>query len=144
MYDIYQIQAGDTIDTLANKYSVSPEVLRQLNPNSSFGVGTNIIVPRENEYFEVYTINKGDTLYEIARRYNTDYHLLALLNGLNVNDYIYPGTTILVPKRNVKYYITKNNDTLLGVNKLLEGDINKLIKQNSNIYLQEGQLIVYK
>lgn len=144
MYDIYQIQAGDTIDNLANKYNVSPEILRQLNPNSSFGVGTNIIVPKENEYFEVYTINKGDTLYEIARRYNTDYNLLALLNGLNVNDYIYPGTTILVPKRNVKYYITKENDTLSNVNKLLEGDLNNLINQNSNIYLKEGQLIVYK
>lgn len=144
MYDIYQIQAGDTIDNLANKYNVSPEILRQLNPNSSFGVGTNIIVPKENEYFEVYTINKGDTLYEIARRYNTDYNLLALLNGLNVNDYIYPSTTILVPKRNVKYYITKENDTLSNVNKLLEGDLNNLINQNSNIYLKEGQLIVYK
>lgn len=144
MYDVYRIQGGDTIESVASKYNMTPEELRRLNPNSSFGVGTNVIVPRRNEYFEVYTIEKGDTLYEIARKYNTDYNLLALLNGLNVTDYIYPDMTIMVPKRDVKYYITKNNDTLMGVNRLLEGDINKLIKENSNIYLKEGQLIVYK
>lgn len=144
MYDIYQIQNGDAIETIAVKYNTSPQVLRQLNPNSTFSVGTNIIVPKINNFFEMYTIQKGDTLYEIARRYNTDYNLLALLNGLNVNDYIYPNTIIMVPKKDVKYYITKENDTLSGVNRLLSGNIEKLLSQNSNIYLKEGQLIVYK
>ena len=144
MYGIYRIQQGDTIDSLSKKYGVSPEILKNLNQNSNFEVGTNIIVPTTNEYFEIYTIDKGDNLYNIAKRYNTDYNLLALLNGLNVNDYIYPNMTILVPKRNVKYYITKDNDTLLSINRLLNGNINKLLSQNNNIYLKEGQLIVYK
>ena len=144
MYDIYQIKLNDTIESLANRYGTTIEELRRLNPNSSFGVGSNIIVPTTKEYFEVYTIEKGDNLYNIARKYNTDYNLLALLNGLNVNDYIYPNTTILVPKRDVKYYITKDNDTLLSVNRLLGGNINKFLSQNNNIYLEEGQLIVYK
>ena len=144
MYDIYQIKLNDTIESLANRYGTTIEELRRLNPNSSFGVGSNIIVPTTKEYFEVYTIEKGDNLYNIARRYNTDYNLLALLNGINVDDYIYPNTTILVPKRDVKYYITKDNDTLLSVNRLLGGNINKFLSQNNNIYLEEGQLIVYK
>lgn len=132
------------MESIASRYGLTASELRNLNPSSSFGVGTNVIVPKENNNFDIYTIEKGDTLYEIARKYNTDYNLLALLNGLNVTDYIYPDMTIMVPKRDVKYYITKNNDTLMGVNRLLEGDINKLIKENSNIYLKEGQLIVYK
>ena len=144
MYDIYQIMVGDTIDSIANKFKTTSEVLRRINPNSSFGVGNSIVVPRINEYFEVYNIQKGDSLYDIARRYNTDYNLLAMLNGLNVSDYIYPNTTILVPKKDVKYYITKDNDTIKSVNKLLGSDINKLLGQNNNIYLKEGQLIVYK
>lgn len=144
MYGIYKIQNGDTLDSLVKRYGVSPEILKNLNQNSSFAVGSNIIVPTMNEYFEIYTIEKGDNLYNIARRYNTDYNLLALLNGINVDDYIYPNTTILVPKRDVKYYITKDNDTLLSVNRLLGGNINKLLSQNNNIYLEEGQLIVYK
>ena len=144
MYDIYQIKLNDTIESLANRYGTTIEELRRLNPNSSFGVGSNIIVPTTKEYFEVYTIEKGDNLYNIARKYNTDYNLLALLNGLNVNDYIYPNNTILVPKKDVKYYFTKKDDTIASVYKLLNANINKLLRENNNIYLSEGQLIVYK
>ena len=39
----------------------------------------------------------------IAKEYNTDYNLLAMLNGMKVEDYIYPNTTILVPKKDIKY-----------------------------------------
>lgn len=144
MYDVYQIKVGDTIEAIANRYGTTSEVLRRMNPSSGFGVGSTIIVPKINEYFEMYNIVKGDSLYEIARRYNTDYNLLAMLNGLNVADYIYPNTTILVPKKDVKYYITKENDTINSVNGMLGGDISKLLGQNNNIYLKEGQLIVYK
>ena len=75
MYDIYMIKAGDSISSLANKFSTTASVLRELNPNSSFGVGSNIVVPTTREYFDVYVIEKGDNLYDIARRYNTDYNL---------------------------------------------------------------------
>ena len=144
MYDIYVIKVGDTIDSIAGMYGTTSEVIRRINPNSSFGVGSSIVVPRINQYFDMYNIEKGDSLYDIARRYNTDYNLLAMLNGLNVNDYIYPNTMIMVPKRDVKYYITKDSDTINSVNKLLGSDMNKLLNENNNIYLREGQLIVYR
>lgn len=67
-----------------------------------------------------------------------------MLNGIDSTDYIYPNTSILVPKRDVKYYFTKDNDTLFTVNGLLGSDLNRLLNQNRNIYLREGQLIVYK
>lgn len=144
MYDLYQIINGDTINTIASKYGTSPEVLKSLNPNSTFAVGTYIVVPTLKEYFNIYTIKKGDTLYSIAKEYNTDYNLLAMLNGMKVEDYIYPNTTILVPKKDIKYYFTKDNDTLLSVNNALKSNLNNLLKQNKNIFLREGQLIVYK
>lgn len=144
MYDIYMIKNGDSISSIADKFSTTVEHLRDLNPNSSFLVGSNIVVPTTREYFDVYVIEKGDSLYDIARRYNTDYNLLALFNGLNVNDYIYPGNSILVPKRDVKYYFTKKDDSLNSVSKILNADVIKLLRENSNIYLEEGQLIVYK
>ena len=144
MYDIYFIEPGDTIESIANKVDTSIETLENLNPGSSFAVGNQIVIPTMNRYFDMYTIEKGDTLYEIARRYNTDYNLLALLNGINTADYIYPGATILVPKRDVKYYLTKEGDTLLNINRRLGANLNSLLRQNNNIYLKEGQLIVYK
>ena len=142
MYDIYQIKLNDTIESLANRYGTTIEELRRLNPNSSFGVGSNIIVPTTKEYFEVYTIEKGDNLYNIARRYNTDYNLLALLNGLNVNDYIYPNNTILVPKKDVKYYFTKKDDTIAsGVIKAADftSDTNEEVEELSNSIIQKLQ-----
>ena len=60
MYGIYKIQNGDTLESLAKRYGVSPEILKNLNQNSNFAVGSNIIVHTMNEYFEVYTIEKGD------------------------------------------------------------------------------------
>lgn len=144
MYDVYIVKVGDTIDSIAREFNTTSSVIRTLNPSSSFGVGSSIVVPKVSQYFDMYIINKGDTLYEIARRYNTDYNLLALLNGINVSDYIYPNTTILVPKKDIKYYITKDNDTIGSVNSMFDSDVNRLLDQNKNIYLKEGQLIVYK
>lgn len=144
MYDIYFIEPGDTMESIANKVGVNIDVLRELNPSSSFATGSQIVIPTMNRYFDMYTIEKGDTLYEIARRYNTDYNLLALLNGINTSDYIYPGTMIMVPKRDVKYYLTRDGDTLIGINRKLGANLNDFLRQNNNIYLKEGQLIVYK
>lgn len=144
MYGMYMIGIGDTLESIANRYGTTVNVLREINPNSNFTVGSTIIVPTTKEYFDVYTIEKGDNLYEIAKKYNTDYNLLALFNGLNINDYIYPGNSILVPKKDVKYYFTKKNDTLSSVVRLLNANLNKLLRENNNIYLEEGQLIVYK
>ena len=53
MYDLYQIIKGDTINTIASKYGTSPEVLKSLNPNSTFAVGTYIAVPTLKEYFNI-------------------------------------------------------------------------------------------
>lgn len=99
---------------------------------------------RENEYFNYYTIKKGDNIYQIAREYKVNPTLLALLNGLNSTDYIYPDQTIMIPKKEFSYYITKEGDTLSTVAETFNTNITNLLKYNNVIYLQEGQLIVNK
>ena len=79
---------------------------------SEYRVDEGITISKDGRYFEYYVIKKGDTLYDIARRYNINPDLLASLNGLNNDDYIYPEQTILIPKSNYSYYITKKGDTL--------------------------------
>lgn len=66
----------------------------------------------ESPFYTIYEIQKGDTLYKISKDYNVNTKLLAELNGLELEDYIYPGQSLLVPKREVSYYITKQGDTL--------------------------------
>ena len=98
----------------------------------------------DTNYFEYYTIKKGDNLYEIAKKYNVNPKLLSVINGLNINDYIYPEQIILIPKSNFAYYITKEGDTLELVAKTFNTSEETITKYNPTIYLQEGQLIVNK
>lgn len=148
MYDIYTIQNGDTIENIANKYNVTPYILYQLNGfNSDYVLnpGNNIIVPKSSSaYFDYYTIKKGDSLYKIASKYDIDYNILALINGLELNDYIYPNQVIAVPKNGVKYYVVEEADTLLDVSDKLNASINDILNQNNQLYLLPEQLIVYK
>ncbi len=98
----------------------------------------------DNTFYKSYVIKKGDSLYQISKDYNVNTKLLAELNGLNVDDYIYPDQVILVPLKNVSYYITKEGDSLDMLGSVFGVNTFDLIEQNKTIYLQEGQLIYYK
>ncbi len=98
----------------------------------------------ESPFYNAYEIKKGDTLYQISKDYNVNTKLLAELNGLDLDDYIYPGQTILVPKKNVSYYITKSGDTLKNVCDIFNVREEDLLNQNKTIYLSEGQMIYFK
>ncbi len=99
---------------------------------------------KDSNYFDYYKINTGDTLYKIAKDNNINSSLLAQLNGMNESDYIYPNQVLLIPKSGSKLYITAIGDTLAEVASGLDTDIETLVDQNSKIYLQPEQLIVYK
>ena len=146
MYDTYVVNSDDTLQSIALKFGTTPQVLKGLNGNiGNLVPGTMIMVPTlSSKYFDYYTINKGDTLYKIATKNNINPTLLAELNGLNENDYIYPNQVLLVPKAGSILYITAIGDTLNEVVKGLGANIDDLMEQNSKLYLQPEQLIVYK
>ena len=98
----------------------------------------------DNPFYTTYDIKKGDTLYQISKEFNVNTKLLAELNGLNLDDHIYPNQTLLVPKKNVSYYITKEGDTLDGLTRVFDREIMDIINQNETIYLLPGQMIYYK
>ena len=95
-------------------------------------------------FFDYYMVSNGDTLYKIARDNNIDASLLAALNGINENDYIYPNQVLLIPKAGSIIYITAVGDTLTEIAKGFDVSLEELLEQNNNIYLQPEQLIVYK
>ena len=97
-----------------------------------------------DKFYNTYIIKKGDTLYGISEDYNTNPDLLAILNGLDKDDYIYPGQSIKIPLNNVKYYITKDNDTINELSNIFGVKDIELLKQNNSIYLLPGQMIFYK
>ena len=104
---------------------------------------TDTIIPTNSNYFDYYRALEGDTLYKIANNNNINPNVLAWLNGINITDYIYPNQILLVPKGGTTLYVTKVGDTLEEVVSKLNTDINTLVNQNSKIYLQPEQLIVF-
>ncbi len=116
MYEKYRVNYGDTFASIAQKFNTKPEIIKDIN-NLYFAEnlreGTDIIVPKETDkYFTTYKIIEGDTLYKIAQKYNTNPTLLAALNGLDMDDYIYPNQELLLPVASYSYYITKDGDTI--------------------------------
>lgn len=100
-YDEYEVKAGDSLYTIAQKYGITVEELMNFNnlKNTILSVGQILKIPKKEEGFgpikecygtgyeepkyETYVVKKGDNLYEIARRYNTNVIDLMNLNNLS-------------------------------------------------------------
>lgn len=148
MYRIYQIENETTLEEVANKFNTSVDNLKQVNgiyDDYDVERGNYIIVPAfENENFQIYRVKQGDSIYAIARQYNINYNDLLNLNGLDRDEYIYPNQEIMIPKQDVNFVITKENETLLDISNKLNTTKDEIIRQNSTIYLMPDQLIIYK
>lgn len=148
MFESYLIKKGDTLDSISRSRNVSKDYLIDINNlyyYDDFKEGRELIVPKINDvYFNTYKIDKGDTLYAIAKKYNVNPSLLASLNGINKDEYIYPNQEILIPKSGYSYYITAEGDTLSMVKDLFKTNYDELLNQNKTIYLLPEQLLVFK
>lgn len=147
MYSIYQIQVGDTLDTIAQKVGTTKQLLLTINgiTDTNLVPGNYIVIPMNvNLPFTTYTIKKGDNIYEIARNYNVDYETLLEINGLDDDDYVYPNQEIIIPNKNFNIYVTRENDSLATVAARLNATQTDLIRDNATIYLLPEQLILYR
>lgn len=148
MFESYILNGNDNLESVAKKYNTSVKTIQNLNNIYNLDClrqGMEIIVPKESkDYFNYYVVEKGDSLYAISQRYNINPELLASINGLNMDDYIYPNQQLLIPKSGYSYYITAEGDTLDEVIKIFNSNNEKFLNENSTIYLMEGQLLVNK
>jgi len=148
LFDKYLVKENDSIRSIANKWGVSPKTIMELNNiyyESDLRAGMEIVVPKDKEkYFNVYVIESGDSLYKISEKYDINPNLLAALNGLDMDDYIYPGQELLIPKSGYSYYITAEGDTLETVANLFKKSTLDLINENESIYLLKDQVLVSK
>ncbi len=146
--ETYIVKKGDTLDTIAKSYNV--KVGDIINANGLMMPyilleGQTLIIPIDDStVYDYYKVKQGDTLYNIAVKYNTTVPMVASINGIKQTDYIYPGQIILVPKSNIKTYITKAGDTLSSVANYFKVSNQKIITDNKGIYLLPEQLIIVK
>lgn len=148
MFERYILREGENLFNVANKYNTTTNVISKLNNISCIDdlrEGIELIVPvNSKEYFNYYVVESGDSLYKIARKYNINPELLANLNGLNFDDYIYPNQQLLIPKNGYSYYITAEGDTIDEVLRVFNSNLTKFFAENQTVYLMSGQLLVNK
>jgi len=148
MFERYILREGENLFNVANKYNTTTNVISKLNNISGIDdlrEGIELIVPvNSKEYFNYYVVESGDSLYKIARKYNINPELLAYLNGLNFDDYIYPNQQLLIPKNGYSYYITAEGDTIDEVLRVFNSNLTKFFAENQTVYLMSGQLLVNK
>ena len=99
-YFHYETQPGDTLASLAERFSVSEQALRDRNGVDKAAPGQRLKIPCAQGGCgcgEFYAVRRGETLLRIARR-----HGLALADLLAANPYLNPnyvlaGQVIVIP-----------------------------------------------
>lgn len=148
MYKVYQVLPGEELKSIAEKLDMEYQVLCELNgflEDHEIRAGENLVIPNNQaNLFQNYRVKSGDNLYEIGKRYQTSAKDLALINGLEEEDYIYPNQELLIPRAGVQIYVTKESDTLKDVARRFKTNTERLTMENENIYLLPEQLLVFK
>lgn len=124
--DLYVVKRGDSLWSIARKYGISVNELKQLNglSNNLLSVGQTLKVkgvPETNN--DIYFVKNGDTLYSIASRFGMSVDELKRYNNLNSN-VISIGQQLFIPTgqvvddivgTNYDTYIVKVDDNLFNI-----------------------------
>ncbi len=92
----YTAVEGDTVDSIAAKFSVSVDTIKWANDlkANTVTVGSELtILPRDGV---LYTVKDGDTIEKIAEKYQSDASLITTSNDLELNG-LSAGLRIIVP-----------------------------------------------
>ncbi|MCU9613742.1 LysM peptidoglycan-binding domain-containing protein [Caldibacillus lycopersici] len=94
--DVYIVQAGDTLWSIAQKYKSTVDEIQQMNQliNTTIIPGQKLVV----EKVETYQVKKGDTLFSIAKSHGLTAEQLKQINGIKT-DAIYPNQTIIIEQK---------------------------------------------
>lgn len=139
--EIYIVQKGDTLYSIALENNITVSELKQLNNliNNTIYVGQKLYLKKQSEEEipndnNVYIVQKGDTLYSISRKLNIPIDTLKSLNNLNSNE-IYIGQQLILeePEIPVEYdlYTVKKGDSLWSISQMYNIKVNDLIKLNN-------------
>lgn len=92
----YVAVAGDTAQSVAGKFGVTPDTVKWANnlAGDAITVGQTLRIPNVDGV--LYTVAAGDTIDSIAQRYNTSRERLVSYNDLEIGG-IAPGQQLVLP-----------------------------------------------
>lgn len=146
----YTVKSGDSLWSIANKYSTTVNELKSLNNLSSniLQVGQILVLPsstNDDNSGNTYTVKLGDSLWSIANKYNTTVNELKSLNNLS-SDALQIGQILNIPSNSVSAgntYTVKSGDSLWSIANKYNTTVSNLKSLNnlSGDVLQIGQVL---
>ncbi|MBP3920557.1 MAG: LysM peptidoglycan-binding domain-containing protein [Bacilli bacterium] len=150
-YDTYIVKSGDTLYSIANRYGVNVDELRNINnlSNDILIVNQRLLIPKGYEIIDTevtnyinYIVKSGDTLYSISRNYGVSVDELRQINNL-VSDNLSVGQVLRIPSSETTIYTVKNGDTLYSIARKYNLSVDELKALNnlSGNFLSVGQVL---
>ena len=138
--DTYKVKSGDTLYSIAKKYNISVDELKELNnlKNNNITVGQVLKIKSNIPSKEVtgknyYIVKSGDTLYSIAKKYNTTVDEIKKLNNLK-SDNLSIGMELKIKEEpsstNYIDYVVKSGDNLYSIAKKYNTTVDEIKKLN--------------
>ena len=143
---VYTVQAGDTLFSIARRFGMTVEELMSLNnlTSTSLQIGQQLLVRSSNT--QIYTVQAGDTLFSIARRFNMTVAELMSLNNLTSTN-LQIGQQLLVTSNassNTTIHTVRAGDTLSSIARMYNTTVDELRRLNnlSSDALSIGQQLI--
>ena len=160
--NIYVVQSGDSLYSIAQKLGVSLQDLIEINDltNTNLSIGQELIIPEKDVIVvpptitpdnnqNTYKVSSGDSLYSIARRFNTTVDDIKKLNNLTNNN-LSIGQVLRIPSsnndtsnNNVTTYTVSSGDSLYSIARRFNTTVDDIKKLNNltNNNLSIGQVL---
>lgn len=138
----YIVKKGDSLWSIANKYGLTVDKLKDINNLSSnmLSVGQKLLINDGTDVDNVnenyYIVKSGDTLYSIAKKYGLTVDELKKMNNLSsntlsINQKLLVGNDMSTDD-NYDVYVVKSGDTLWGIASKYNTSVDK-IKDINNL-----------
>jgi membrane-bound lytic murein transglycosylase D len=117
----YEVESGDSLNSISRKFSTTPSVLQQVNNLDSdlIRIGQRLMIPSASKGSDAYalsasqrlerkqerkrdgnkvryTVRKGDTFWDIAREHRVSVREVAAWNGMAPGDPLIPGKELVI------------------------------------------------
>ncbi|MBW4933301.1 LysM peptidoglycan-binding domain-containing protein [Marinobacter sp. F4206] len=131
----YKVQSGDSLITIARKFSTTPSVIQQVNNLNSdlIRIGQRLMIPSASKDSDTYalsaaqrlerkqdrkrdgnkvryTVRRGDTFWDIAREHRVSVREVAAWNGMAPGDPLIPGKNLVIWSKTSKPTVVASNN----------------------------------